>query len=177
MKRLLNLALPGMIIITAMFSCNSSNKAGKTEENPEQQQQVPVIRQAGPPVIIYKTREDYYHQVPVILNEEKSAIASYPDIRDVKRNGEYTYPTRLPEGFLLDNRGIDENVAFLELTYEEYAALEKTPSAKELIDMVLDASPLTEMYNCGTRNKYKDPEQELGKMIESGDFSDCTKLK
>jgi hypothetical protein len=105
------------------------------------------------PVIIYKTNEDFYKRVPVVLNDEKTDIISYPDIKDVYYNGELAYPTRLENGFLLDNRGIGKNVAFLTYTYEEYSKLAATPSKDELMSKIINKNPLIALYKCDKLQK------------------------
>ncbi len=132
---------------------------------------------AGPPVLIYKTRANYYYQVPVVLNDEKTSIVSYPGVTDIYYNGDFAYPTSLEKDYWLDNRGIGKNVAFLKYTYQEYAALGKTPDAKELYNNILDKEPLTELYDAGTRYQYKDLLPELNALILKGDFSTFKKLK
>ena len=106
-------------------------------------------RQAGPPVIIYKTTRDYSRNVPVTL---------------------LPYPTPLADGFLLDNRGIGQHVAFLSYTYEEYAALPKTPTAAELFEKIIDKHPLVEIHFCGNRYQYKNLVEELNAQIRAGKF-------
>jgi hypothetical protein len=108
----------------------------------------PIDIMAKPPVIVYKTKSDYFDKVPVILNNEKTEIISYPDIRDVYYKGELALPARLADGFLLDNRGIGPGVAFLSYSYQEYAALPETPTAEQLMKNILDKDPLVVMYRC-----------------------------
>lgn len=133
----------------------------------------PVI--SSPKTIIYKTRKDFTQNVPVILSEDKKNIVSFPDIKDVVINGHFAYPTPLVKGFLLDNKGINENVAFISLTYEAYSHLKNTPNAEELMKMVIDNDPITEMYSCGPKSKTN--AEELNKVIDSGDFSSFKKIK
>jgi hypothetical protein len=38
----------------------------------------------------------------------------------------------------LDNRGINENAVFLNITYEEYMALDKAPSKEELNAAIME---------------------------------------
>jgi len=132
---------------------------------------------SSPPCIVYRTRSDYSRNVPVILSDDQSTIVSFPDIKDVFFNGTLSYPTRLTNGYLLDNRGIGPMVAFLSYTYEEYSRLASTPSARELMNRILDKDPLLEMYQCGHRSDYSDPEQELNVIITSGKLSAFKKLK
>jgi len=129
------------------------------------------------PCIIYKTKADYSHRIPVVMNEKKSAITSYPDKKDIYYQGRLAYPAELADGFLLDNRGIGANVAFLDYTYEEYQKLEQTPTADQLMKRILDKDPVTEMYRCGNRSQYEDIVNDLKKLITSGNLSSCKKIK
>jgi len=151
-------------------SCCSTKKAentGLAERN-----SVP-----GPKVVIYQTTNDYFQFVPVILTDDKKSIESYPGIKDVFYNGNLAYPTRLHNGYLLDNRGIGKNVAFLKFTYEEYSKLPETPSTQELMKMIMDDQPLVSMYVCGDRSSYKNIETELNSRIDNNDFLTFTKIK
>lgn len=132
---------------------------------------------ASPPCIIYKTRSDYNNLVPVILTHDKSSISSYPGIKDIYYNQKLSYPAILSNGYLLDNRGIGPDVAFLNITYEDYSRMEKTPDVAELWKRIIDKDPLVEMYDCGPRSKYADPEAELNEIISSGAISKFKKLK
>jgi hypothetical protein len=132
---------------------------------------------ASPPVIVYQTKADYYDKVPVTLSEDKSEIVSYPGVKDVYYKGELAYPTKLNDGYLLDNRGIDPNSAFLKLTYEEYSKLEATPTKEELYRMILDKDPFSKMYNCGNKYSYKDIVSELNSLIDGKKLKKQTRLK
>jgi hypothetical protein len=131
----------------------------------------------GPRCIVYKTRADYSRRVPVILSADKATLLSYPDIRDVKTDGRYPYPTPLESGYLLDNRGIGPGVAFLEMTYEEYALQPETPSPGDLVRMILDKDPLVEMYDCGARTMFEDPVAEMNRVIRAGELAGKKRLK
>jgi len=132
---------------------------------------------SSPSCIIYRTRKDYSMYVPVTLLPDKSKIESYPDIRDIYYNGKFSVPTLLADGFLLDNRGIGLQVAFLSYTYEEYSKLPSTPPATDMMSLLLDKDPLVDMYQCGKRNQYSDIKQELNVLIKSGKLGSCKKLK
>lgn len=131
----------------------------------------------GPELIVYKTRHDYSQKIPVILNAGRNAVESYPDIHDIYYQGQLAYPTALEQGYLLDNRGINTRVAFLKITYEEYAALPATPTAAELFKMVDDKDPLLEMYSGGNRSRWTDPVAELNALIRTGSLGKLTRLK
>jgi hypothetical protein len=82
----------------------------------------------------------------------------------------------LGNGYLLDNRGLSPNAVFLDITYKEYAALEKTPDPEELMKRILDKEPFTEMYHCGSRMDFKDLRKELKRMVKAN-FEGCKRLK
>ncbi len=127
------------------------------------------------PTVIYKTKGDYVNLVPVIMNKERSRIISYPDPSDLVLNGKLMKPHRLKNGYLLDNRGINEHVAFLNYTYEEYSQLDAPP---HIIDMMLrlrDSYPLVELVQCGLRSDYSDLVYELNVLIERG-LTNCRKI-
>jgi len=130
-----------------------------------------------PPCIVYKTRNDYNKLVPVMLTDDKTTLASYPDIKDIFYNNGISYPTVLSKGYLLDNRGIGPNVAFISYTYESYSRLPKTPDGKELFKLIIDNEPLLEMYFCGNRSKYTDPVKTLNDIILKGELNQFTRVK
>ena len=123
---------------------------------------------ATPKVVIYKMRKDYSRYVPVTLSADRKKIVAYPAITDVKIGEQFTYPTRLQDGWWLDNRGISRYVAFLTYTYEEYAALPATPAPSELMEHILDSDPLTDMRFMGNRYQYKELVDELNEKIKNG---------
>jgi hypothetical protein len=131
----------------------------------------------GPQTVIYKTKKDYKKFVPITLSDDKSKITSYPHPKDIFYKGELAYPTELKNGYLLDNRGINNNVAFLNITYEDYSKLEKVPLLEELYKMILDKDPLSEIYNCGNRYTFKNEISDLNKLIENNGLKECKCLK
>jgi hypothetical protein len=131
----------------------------------------------SPQAIIYTTTADYTNLVPVILTPDKKGIESYPDIKDVYYKGTLAIPTLLHKGFLLDNRGISENVAFIKLTYEQYAALPVTPTADDIMQMIVDKNPIDKMYSCGQRSKFANITDELNSLIDRDNFSEFNRLK
>jgi hypothetical protein len=138
-----------LILVFTTFSLNSCKcHKNASQTVTENNNSTPVTVNAIAPVIIYKTTSDFYNNVPVILSDDKTDIVSFPDRSDVYFNGKLAYPTRLDNGYLLDNRGIGKNVAFLNITYEQYSKLSATPTKTELLKMILDKNPLTELYNC-----------------------------
>jgi len=165
-------ALAGMVVLGCSRAAAPSQGASPATTGQSAQSTM-----AAPPCIIYKTRSDYSRNVAVSLSEDRNRIVSYPDVSDILKQGNSVYPVPLKEGFLLDNRGIGPEVAFLSMTYEAFMQLDETPSSSELFQRLLDADPLTEMYQCGTRYQYTDPVNELNQLITTGNFTGCKKLK
>ncbi len=130
----------------------------------------------GPQAVIYKTIKDYANLVPVIMNSEKTKIISYPAPTDVFYKGNLAKPTALKNGYLLDNRGVNENVVFLNYTYEEYSRLSEAPSMEEMLSRIAEKNPLKELINCGLRTQYKDEIKELNALIDDN-FPGCKKAK
>lgn len=130
---------------------------------------------SGPDAIIYKTTQDYRNLVPVILSKDKATLLSYPHPTDLKTNGLLAVPAQLKKGYLLDNRGINEQVAFTSFTYEQYAAMHRAPDPDIIMQSLTDTDPLKEMYNCGLRSKYKTI-GELNQLIKKG-FEGAIKVK
>jgi hypothetical protein len=170
--------LISVVILTSLIiSCSNSSKVNHSKKTETDSIMTGKRDAAGPPAIIYKTTTDYYDRVSVTLSVDKTEIVSYPGIKDVYYKGELAYPTKLNDGFLLDNRGIDVNSAFLKMTYEEYSKLDATPSKEELFELIIDKDPFTEMYHCGSKYKYKDLVNELNDLIAGKKLDQFEKLK
>ncbi len=154
-------------IIVTSCCCNNAKKATNKDLN-----LIP-----SPKVLIYKTKSDYSQNVPIIMSEDKKEIISYPHPSDLKVGNNYSTPSKLTNEYLLDNRGISENVVFIRLTYEEYSKLNEPPTLKEFMDMIIDFDPLTELYECGFRSNYKDIISEFNTIIGKNKISEFKKLK
>jgi hypothetical protein len=156
-----------VLILMGMSACQSSR-------------QVPVSSGSSnlQPVLVYKTKADYSQQVPVIMNESKTTIVSYPDPHDLRNADGLLTPIALKEGYWLDRKGINGNVAFLNMTYEAYAALNQAPSLEELEKLLLDRDPLTELCNYGNQVPTQEVVKELNKMIRKGTLhKECKPIK
>lgn len=125
---------------------------------------------SSPVVYVYKTRGDYSGLVPVLMDEGRTRIVSYPDPIDLQRDGKPALPTPLEDGYWLDNRGIGPTVAFLSYTYEEYIRLDAPPGIEEMKERIVDKYPLTEIHACGRRADYKDIVAELNEKIRRGEW-------
>lgn len=95
------------------------------------------------PVVIYKTTMDYSKNIPIVMDEAKEKIIAYPAITDVSNSKR---PTRLANGFLLDNFGVQKNTVYTSYTIEEFQKLNKQPSLNEFEAKIIDKNPFVEMY-------------------------------
>jgi hypothetical protein len=154
------------ILVALNTICLTGCKSQKNVQNPS-------VSMALPPVIVYKTTKNYDKNVAIYLSEDKMRIVGYPDPTDVSAK---SYPAPLKDGYLLDNRGIGVNTAFISITYEEYAALRKVPSIAELDSMIIDRNPILEMYNCSNCAGHSRNIDDLNQIIDKK-FEGCRKLK
>lgn len=127
------------------------------------------------PLIIYKTTRDYSNNIPVVLNDTKDKIISYPAISDIYLNGEFAKPNNLSNDFMLDNIGIFPGSVFTSYTFEEYSKLDNIPTLKEFTDRIIDKDPITEMYNCGKRTDFETT-AELNNLIKNN-LNKCIRIK
>jgi len=130
----------------------------------------------GQQAVVYKTTEDFDDYVPVIMNKERTEISNYPAPTDLFYEGKLAKPTILKNGYLLDNRGINENVVFLNYTYEVYSQLKEAPALNEMLKNIKEKYPLKELIYCGSRYYLKDEMKELNAIIDAG-FPDCKKVE
>lgn len=167
MKGLISL----LILLLFLVSCKSQIELSK-DSNKMIKNSISTAQQA----VVYKTTVDLTDYVPVIMNEGKTKIISYPAPTDLFYEGKLAKPTILKNGFLLDNRGISENVVFLNYTYEVYCKLKVAPDLSDMLKNIKVKYPLKELVNCGSRYQYKDQVKELNMLIDAG-FPNCKRAK
>ncbi len=85
------------------------------------------------------------------MSVDKTRIISFPDPKDIRIDGNFTYPDELVDGYLLDKRGINEHAAFLKFTYEDYYNMDNIPTAERLMNYILDDDPFIEIYDAGKK--------------------------
>lgn len=128
----------------------------------------------SPQVVVYKTISDFSNYVPVIMNPEKNKIISYPAPADLVKDGLIIRPVQLKQGYLLDQRGINENVAYLNITLDDYTQSTRLPSPEYMLTMILEKNPLAELWYCGKESNFRNKPGELNKLIRKG-FPGCRK--
>jgi hypothetical protein len=117
------------------------------------------------PVTIYQTSSDYSGLVPVQLSPDGQRIVSFPDPRDLKVGDRWLKPVKLKNGFWLDQQGVGRNTAFLQLNYEEYAALPAVPDSATLLELILVRKPFMSMYACGRKSDFGNLVVELNQAV------------
>ncbi|MFZ4581674.1 MAG: hypothetical protein ACOYM7_03395 [Paludibacter sp.] len=152
-----------LALSTILFSC-------KSKQIFESKKTVAATQSA----IIYKTTADFSQNVPVIMNSSRTEIVSYPAPTDIFYNGILAQPTLLKNDYLLDNRGITENVVFLKYTYNQYSQFKTAPSIAEMMQNILEKYPLMEFINCGTRTNQANETTYYNAIIDSN-FEGCKK--
>ncbi len=152
-----------LLLACVLASCNSARR----------QAEAIAIEFGQKPTIVYKTKADYRQYVPVLLTEDRQSLLSYPAPQDLYADGELALPLPLEDGYLLDRRGIGPQVAFLDMTYEEYAQLPKPPAPSELLARVQEAAPLLECYDCGSVRSA----EQLNILIRGKGLAKCRRLE
>lgn len=160
--------LAAMSAVTMLTACSSTKEvevATPTVATPTSNTRIKAGGQqnyALPHVYIYKTTADYSDLVPVTMNPERTRIISYPAKSDIHPSAK---PVPLADGWYLDRRGIGPNTVFTDYTYEEYSCLEKTPTASQLMEHIIEKYPLVGLRDCGTECLTTD---QLNDLIKSG---------
>ena len=165
MKPHLILALT--IALGAMVSCKTKQQATGTTQ----------ATNTGTPTVVYKTKADYSQFVPVTLSADKSQIVAYPIAKDLYYNSKLAKPIQLKNGYWLDNRGINPNSAFLDITYEEYLKNDDIMPLAELYKHITNKDPFTEIYNLGDRSRFKNEVDEINDIITKGGLKKFTRIK
>jgi hypothetical protein len=176
-----------VMIIFASTSCRTTKEApailvedNEIEIEIEMNEPIPSERMlpaALPALIIYKTRTDCQFMVPVMLNDDKTEVVSFPHPSDLYYNGVLAVPLNLDRGYLMDVRGISLNTAFLHITYEQYAAMASPPDPKALYAMIYDKDPMIEIWSCGPRFGLDVDTSRANALIREGSFAGCIRLK
>ena len=96
---------------------------------------------ASGPVIVYKTKKDYYNNLTVMLSKNKKRIVAYPG----KTDAVHQKPVKLANGYLLKRMVGD---AYLSLTIDEYVNSQKEYTLEELYNLIIDTDPYLEKYEC-----------------------------
>jgi hypothetical protein len=150
------------LVMSATFFTSCAKKVVFVSQNYNQ----------NPALVIYKTKANRDNNVPIRVMEDRKTIITYPAPTDVFTNGKLAYPTKLEDGYLLDNRGISVSSVFLSYDYQTYSKLGDIPKEAVLLKAVVDFEPFLEMYNCGYRYDYKNEVQQANDIIRNG-FKDC----
>jgi hypothetical protein len=155
-------------LVALLVSCSTTLTTKQTESTTAMPQ----------PLIIYKTNGDFQNNTPVSVSNDRKHVTGYPAPSDLTFRGQLRKPTPLADGYLLDNRGISQNTAFLTLTYEQYSKLENVPSASELFALIAEKSEITEMWRCKRKSTDSLNIIEARRLIRENRLQEeCIKLK
>lgn len=169
-----------LMLILSISGCKTQQKSSENTNTDHSATQIapkPFVA-ALPHVVIYKTTKNYSQNVPVILLKDKMQIVSYPHPSDLYYNGKFALPEVLHNGYLLDNRGINKNVAFLKYTYKEYSKFTDAPTLDELFKNIIDKEPLIELWDCGKQANFTDLQKQLNEMIDKNQLIEkCKRVK
>lgn len=125
----------------------------------------------GAPLIIYKTNADFSDKIPVAVSKQTKKIVSYPALGDIYLNGKLAKPTKLDNGYWLDNFGVSAHSAYTSYSFDDYAKLEKAPKLDSLTMSIIEYNPIVEIYHCGSRSDFSTID-ELNALVKSG-FKNC----
>lgn len=167
------------MICLVMFGCKTQQKSSsRFTDNASTKIAPQPFGAAQAHVIIYKTAKDYRNNVPIIMSDDKTQIISYPHPTDLFLGENLSLPTQLHNGYLLDNRGIHKNVAFLNFTYGEYSKLKDVPTLQELQRNIIDKDPLMELWDCGKKINFTDLQKQLNEWIDKNLLSEkCKRIR
>ncbi|MBD5164139.1 MAG: hypothetical protein HDT09_05515 [Bacteroidales bacterium] len=122
-------------------------KTGVPEAEPETGIHTPrptIVDKSGaaiPKALAYRTSGNYNDNV-FILMDASGKIVSYPAPSDVNAS---SAPLQLANGWLLDRRGIADNAAFLDYTWQQYHNLPAAPTAAQLKDHIIAGARVTQI--------------------------------
>lgn len=142
-----SLYISAVILSILLGACSSGRSGQQLVATDVVRIEAPVRNSAPqnkalPKAVIYRTNGDYNDNVPVNINQQHTAILSYPACSDITSR---STPVELGDGWLFDRRGgVGVNTVFLTYTYDQYAALKSTPSPSQLLKAVIPGSGVTQ---------------------------------
>ena len=95
---------------------------------------------AIPNATVFRMSGDYAGNVAITLNSDGS-LAYYPDPIDLSLN---SAPVALGNGWYLNRQGIGPDSQFTSYTFDEYRALKKVPTHRELLQAVIPGARVTD---------------------------------
>ncbi|MCK4662924.1 MAG: hypothetical protein KAT68_08670 [Bacteroidales bacterium] len=133
----------------------------------------------APGYVIYKTKGNYNDLIFIRLSKDKKMVVQYPgpsDVYYINKNEDTILrtPTILHKDYLLDNKGINTNAVFIDISYAEFSKRESSLSQEEMMNMIVDDDPFTEYWYGKTGNlRSKDFEvsiEEINEIIDNNEI-------
>lgn len=147
--------MTAVISLSCIMACGcASSKKAQEDARPDilklEKTEIPIQgKQLGgtdaammPMAIIYRTNGNFNDNVPVTLSSNRKEIVAFPAPSDITTE---SAPVPLVKGYLLDRRGINDNTAFTQYTYESYSALKEAPSLKVLKESIIGGAEVIEI--------------------------------
>lgn len=165
-----------LVSLIALYRCGANTKLEKDTEKIKFKF-IPDFN-VGKHTFVYKTRKNFNDNIPVLLSEDKTKIISYPHPLDVTVENILVIPTKLKNGYLLDNKGISKNAAFISIKYDAFSKMKNAPSYDVLYSLIIDKDPITELYDCGNKIAFDDELSQLNHMIKNNSLGTiCKRIK
>ena len=190
MKKILVIAGAVILIVICVFLFkkhqNSKNPSNSTigfatsttaQGNPNQPitaTQNPGVQSVStttvaPDIIIYKTVRDYSGLAWVYLSSDKTQVISYMDPKDILNQ----LPVKLDNGYY--SGVLNMNTAFVNIKIAAYAKMSHPLTPKQLFSLIVNSSPFSEMYDCGSKTNLDTT--SINTLIDSNKLSSqCTKV-
>lgn len=165
-----------LLSMTTLCSCKTQSKTADTDNTMTSSNVIAAempTANALPAAIVYKTKSDLSNNVPVMMDRSKTRIVSYPAPSDISPSA---LPIKLYGGYLLDRRGIGENVAFTSYTYQQYSSLGSVPSIADLMSKIIDRNPLAELYRLPISLNQAIADTTAVNKIIKANFDGCTPI-
>lgn len=166
----------GLLLAAGLASCHTpapyiqENTAGGKVE-------LPVIGspvQAMPAAIVYQVSDDEcINRVPATLTPDGKSVLSYPAPSDLRESQK---PVSLGRGWWLDRRGLQPNSVFTTYTYEQYGAMDRPPSAAEIMAHIDRSVRITRMVKLPVTAAEAAADPALARAYTENGFAGCTEL-
>ena len=151
----------------------ATSSSQSTQNQPQTASSSPAVgtvaNMVAPNIIIYKTVRDYSGLAWVYLSSDKKQVISYMDPKDILNQ----LPVKMDGGYY--SGVLNMNTAIINIKIDAYAKMPHPLTTKQLFSLIVNASPFSEMYDCGAKGKI-DP-AHINALIDSNLLSsECNKV-
>ena len=188
MKKVLSISVLIILVIVGAFlfkkyqgSKNTSSSTinfATNNNQPAQNQPVTVDKNpaggnisnvVAPNVIVYKTKRDYSGLAWVYLSSDKTQVISFMDPKDILNQ----LPVKLNSGYY--SGVLNMNTAIINIKIDAYSKMAHPLTPKQLFSLIINDSPFSEMYDCGSKGKID--VDHINSLIDTNKLgSECNKV-